>query len=92
MGKGEFFKKAEQMVLDAYGEKHHAVPHLLRTAHWLRELKPGADEAFLIAAVAHDIQRGVDAPGQEKKPPKPKGGFLDNEMLKYHQERDQCKL
>ena len=87
MGKGALYNKVEEMVINTYGKDHHAVPHLQRTAHWLGELKPDADEAFLIAALAHDVQRAFDAPKGETKPPKPKGGFLDKDIMTHHMER-----
>ena len=87
MEKGILYNKAGEMIINSYGKDHHAIPHLQRTAYWLGKLKPDADEAFLIAALAHDVQRAFDAPKGEKKPPKPKGGFLDKDIMKYHQER-----
>ena len=33
------------------------IRHLVRTVYWVRQLKPNADEALLIAALAHDIER-----------------------------------
>jgi hypothetical protein len=81
------YAKAEKMLIDTYGKEHNAIPHLRRTAYWLGKLKPDADEAFLIAALTHDVQRALDAPKGGQKPPKPKGGFLDKDIMKHHQER-----
>jgi len=86
MEKEILYNKVEKLIINAYGKNHHAIPHLQRTAYWLGKLKPDADEAFLIAALAHDVQRALDAPKGEK-PPKPKGGFLDKDIMKHHQER-----
>lgn len=87
MEKGILYNKAEKMIINLYGGNHNALPHVQRTAYWLRKLKPEADEAFLIAALAHDIQRTADAPKGDKKPSKPKGGFLNKDIMTHHQER-----
>ncbi len=55
----QIYKKAEQFVIDSFTKvgKTQGIKHFLRTAYWLKALEPKADEAMLITAVAHDIER-----------------------------------
>ena len=59
--------------------------HLERTVYWLKQLKPAADEAMLIAAMSHDIERAFRQEDMEKL--KKAAGTLDKEFLNRHQER-----
>lgn len=82
---GELFAKVRKFVEDSFdGDKPYLL-HFDRTVHWLQQLKPDADEAFLIAAISHDIerasQRGGEGLGNTEK------GFLDTDTLRHHQER-----
>lgn len=43
-----------KFVDDSYKSKR---PHFERTVYWLKKLEPDADEALLVAAYAHDIER-----------------------------------
>jgi hypothetical protein len=78
----ELYKKVEEYIGFSFPESAMTVRHLQRTADWVKTLRPSADEALCIAALAHDLERsdtnrkdwGVD--------------FMTNpEFLKYHQER-----
>lgn len=53
------YNEVEQFVFDAFNkaEKSSQINHLVRTVYWLKELKPDADEALLVSAIAHDIER-----------------------------------
>ena len=83
--KSELFKKVEQFVIDSFGPNHISTPHLKKTADWLIKLRPDADEALLIAAISHDIQRAEgDRPAQTDKEYK---DFDVNDYLTYHQEK-----
>ena len=72
------YKKTEQFVIDAFtkAEKPTDIYHAQRTAYWIKELKPDADEALLIAGLAHDIERAFY--GDWKK------GMDDPEALEKH--------
>ena len=82
----DLYKKVEKFVTDSFVKigKEKSVPHLLRTKHWLLELKSDADEAFCISAVAHDIERAFRDPNNDKAKT---AGFLDDFFLKYHPEK-----
>jgi hypothetical protein len=82
----ELLSKAEQFVVDSFTKigKEKSIPHFLRTKYWLLELKPDADEAFCISAVAHDIERAFRDPNNDKAKT---AGFLDDFFLKYHPEK-----
>lgn len=82
----ELYKKVEDFVTDAFtkeGVVDHSVKHLQRTADWVKELEPDADEALLIAALGHDIHRAT-AEFMELKAKR--SGFKDPEYDKIHQE------
>ena len=51
------YKKVEGFVVESFGGNEREIRHLKRTVHWVKELKPDAHEAMLIAAVSHDIER-----------------------------------
>ena len=83
--KSELFKKVEQFLVDSFGPNHITAPHLKRTAHWARALDPSVDEAVLIAALAHDIQRAEgDRPAVTDEAFK---DFNVEDYLQYHQEK-----
>ena len=77
----EIYNKAEKFTLDAWekAEKPNDVIHSQRTVYWVKQLKPDAEEALLVAAVAHDIERAVY--GDWKK------GSDDPEALRKHQDQ-----
>jgi|SRR3989344_4883407 len=81
----ELFEKARKFVEESFQGNKPQMLHFDRTVYWLQQLKPDADEAFLIAAVGHDIERatrmGKEGLGRTDK------GFLDKDDLTYHQER-----
>jgi hypothetical protein len=83
--KSKLYQKVEQFLIDSFGPDHISTPHLKRTAHWAWVLAPDADEALLIAALAHDIQRAEgDRPSVTDEAFK---DFKVEDYLKYHQEK-----
>ncbi|MBW2963519.1 HD domain-containing protein [Candidatus Woesearchaeota archaeon] len=83
----KFYNKVEKYVVETFTKagKSEQIKHFLRTAHWIKELKTNADEALLIAAVAHDIERGFR--GDDMFYMKKSKGFTSEEFLRPHQER-----
>lgn len=82
----KLYRKVEKFVVDSCvgsGRKRIA-KHLTRTAFWVGELKPDADEAMYIAAVSHDIERVKSKRNVDKKEKK---SFLDEELLRMHQKK-----
>ncbi|NQV00491.1 MAG: DUF4202 family protein [Parcubacteria group bacterium] len=57
------YQKSKQFVTDSF-EKigKDQITHFERTVFWVKKLKPEADEALLIAAIAHDIERAYSKP------------------------------
>jgi len=55
----DYFEKARVFVMKSFAEKGkpHQMKHFDHTVHWITILKPNADDALLIAAVSHDIER-----------------------------------
>jgi len=82
----ELYQKVEQFVSESFGKagKASSVKHFERTVYWVQQLKPDADEALLIATIAHDIERAFGDPGHSEIAEK---GFRDEKYLTYHQER-----
>jgi hypothetical protein len=81
-----YFNKIRDFVIDSFTKagKDENVKHLERTVYWLKELKPDADEAMLIAAISHDIERVLR--DSDKKPTaeehQKKGGEIMADFLK----------
>jgi len=82
------YTKVEIYVVDKFAVAGDGIGrnHVLRTVHWMKVLRPDADEALLIAAVAHDIERAVRRHEFYDKVKKSAKGFKSDEHLTYHQE------
>ncbi|EKD23580.1 MAG: hypothetical protein ACD_81C00217G0009 [uncultured bacterium] len=82
----QLYKKVEQFVVDAFtkAEKSTDVFHAQRTAYWITQLKPDADEALQIAGFAHDIERAFY--GDWKK------GSSDADALRKHQDMSAAEI
>jgi Domain of unknown function (DUF4202) len=87
MMKDHTYKKVELYVIDQFTKAgdDEGIEHFLRTVHWLKMLKPDADEALLIAAVAHDIERAFRRHETYDKIKKSDKGFRSDEHLTHHQ-------
>jgi hypothetical protein len=76
------FKKTREFIDKSFRNEAQML-HFDRTVHWLKVLKPDADEASLIAAIGHDIERAFrkNDPFENKSKK-----FTDENHLKNHQE------
>lgn len=76
----EFYSKVKQFMTDVFtkAEDLKGVARHERCDYWITQLKPDADEALRIAAIAHDIERGINGDW--------KAGSMDSEKLKKHQD------
>ena len=85
------FEKTEQFVKHAFenASKHHSIAHLLRTAHWAKVLRPDADEAILIAAITHDIERPFRSEEDQESINQfwRENGFKGKEFIENHQKK-----
>ncbi len=81
------YKKAEQFVMDSFTKigKSSQIKHFKRTVHWIKKLKADADEALLISAIAHDIERAFRKHDIEDKTHT--HGYADPEFFRPHEER-----
>jgi hypothetical protein len=82
------YDDVEKFVVETFKKAgdEQGITHLLRTVHWIKVLRPDADEALLIAAVAHDIERGFrDRSSYDKMFEKLDKGFMSDEHLEHHQ-------
>lgn len=81
-----FYSKVEKFVISVLekAENQNDIRHAQRTVYWIRQLKPEADEALLIAGVAHDIERAFF--GDWKK------GSSDPTALHKHQELSAAEI
>ena len=55
--KSKLYRRVEEFVVNSFGANHPSIRHLRSTADWVLELKADADEALLLAALSHDIER-----------------------------------
>lgn len=81
------YKKAEKFVVESFTKvgKTHQIKHFKDTVKWIKRLKPDADEALCIAAVAHDIERAFR---KEDMPEKRKSVGLHSALyFRPHEER-----
>lgn len=83
----DIYNKVEQFVIDSFNKagKTDQIKHFIRTMDWLKILRPDADEALLIAAVAHDIERAFRQQDIIEK--KITLGFASPEFYQLHEER-----
>ncbi len=81
------YKKAEQFVIDSYTKigKTSQIKHFERTVYWLKQLKADADEALLISAIAHDIERAYRKEDMLEK--KRTISYADPKFFRPHEER-----
>ena len=84
--KHRFYPQVEKFVFDTFKNNgdEGGIPHLIKTVDYVKILKPDADEALLIAAIAHDLERGVHRKETHNK--LQRTGFTDPDFMKYHQE------
>jgi hypothetical protein len=56
------YEKAERFLIDAFtrADKPTDTLHGQRTAYWITQLQPEADEALLVAGLLHDIERAIN--------------------------------
>jgi hypothetical protein len=62
---------------------HRNARHALRTRDWVRELRPGADDALVLAALLHDVDRHAGGLALAEQV----AGWDDEEALRAHAER-----
>ncbi|MFA5127660.1 MAG: DUF4202 family protein [Patescibacteria group bacterium] len=81
------YNEAKQFVFDSFNkaEKPSQIKHFVKTVHWLKILSPNADEALLVAAIAHDIERAFRQKDVLEK--KTSAGFTSIEFYRLHEER-----
>ncbi len=84
-----YFNQAKEFVLNSFAAvANQLVPlHLTRTVDWLLKLEQQADEALLIAGVAHDIERAFREDAIYEKMFLSENAFRDKAFLDYHQQR-----
>ena len=81
------YNEAEQFVFDSFNKanKSSEIKHFVQTVYWLKILSPEADEALLVAAVAHDIERAFRHKDVLEK--KALVGITNIEYYRPHEER-----
>ena len=84
-----YYKQVKAFVKRSFAAvDEQMVPlHLERTVAWLLELYPEADQALLIAGIAHDIERAFYEKSVYRKMFLSDNAFCDIKFLKYHQHR-----
>ena len=61
----KMLEKVIEFANENFKAQDKSIEHYERAMHWTRKLKPDADEAILIAAYAHDIDRAFSKEGVE---------------------------
>jgi len=81
------YNEAEQFIFDSFNKigKPSQIKHFVQAVHWLKVLSPEADEALLVAAIAHDIERAFRQKDVLEK--KNSAGFTSLEFYRPHEER-----
>jgi len=79
----KLYNKVEKFVIDAFTKTRHEeqIIHFKKTAYWVKKLEPKSDEALLISAIAHDIERGFRSKETLKK-----HSYTDHKFLRPHEE------
>jgi len=75
-GKKKLLKEVRKWVEDNYFN----ADHLVRSAYWVKELDPKADEAVIIAALTHDMERAFPGPDEVKF----LTGYADDEYIELY--------
>jgi len=83
----DLYKKSEQFVIDSFTKlgKTSQIKHFEKTVYWIKHLKADADEALLISAIAHDIERAFRK--QDVKDKKHSHSYADPAFFRPHEER-----
>lgn len=77
----ELYQKTKAWVEEIYFN----ADHLVRTAHWVKELDPNASETLILASLVHDIERAFR---QGRNTPVLKSRKWDDPILnRWHSER-----
>ncbi len=83
------YDQIESCVSDLFKQagKEAVLEHSRRTVFWLLKLKPDADEALKIAALAHDIERISPPPPLENMVAVSAKGWQEPKFLRQHSEK-----
>lgn len=81
--KTKLYRQTEQFIIKTIGKDKNDIIHAKRTVYWVKKLKPDADEALLIAAVAHDIERAIYGDRQKGQ---------DMEKIRAHEEQSAIEI
>lgn len=86
----EIYTKVEKFVIEMFNKNSEDlsnlnIKHLLRTVYWVKELKNNVDEAFLVAAVSHDIERAFRNVAEYNYIKDSKDGYKSEDHLLFHQ-------
>ena len=73
------FEKTREFVKTSFNKNDTQMVHFDRTVYWIKELKPDVDEAYLIAAVGHDIERAF-------RDQKTKNNFVNAKFFKANEQ------
>lgn len=83
------YKQAYEYVVKIFKEngKETQIKHLEKTVKWMKKIKPDADEAMLVAAISHDIERAFRENLINDKIKNSDKGFMSEEHLDFHQQK-----
>lgn len=83
----KLYTKVEKFVTDSFNKAGltYQIKHFKRTVYWTKKLKPDADKALLIAAIAHDIERAFRKSVSHEQVKESAKGFSDKKYIGPHQ-------
>ena len=87
--KNDLFLITKKFIKESFGDTNmqSQIKHLLRTAYWVKFLYPKANEALLVAAISHDIDKVFRKPGYYENMVRSNKGFLKKESIIEHPKR-----
>jgi len=80
------YEKVEKFVEESFQGKHGMI-HFKRTVYWVKELNLNFDEALLIAAISHDIERAFRDEENVQIKRMNDAGMNNIDFLRYHQDK-----
>jgi len=82
----KLYEDTKQFVLNIFKNKEVVyLVHFERTVYWIKRLKNDADDALLIAGLAHDIEKGFPNSIKKLHQKIKVSSFSDREFLRIHQ-------
>ena len=82
-----FYNTVETFVFNSFRnvQKEYEIKHFVRTVFWIKQIHPNVDEAMLVSAISHDIERAFRM--EDMLILKKEFGYADINFYRRHEER-----